>query len=86
MGEAHQIVQADMVIFREPYRQLQRKRAFSPLIFGVEGLVTQEKPGNLPLGQVSVLPQIPNPQIHVASPFLEYPKTNYSVDFLDKLS
>lgn len=60
----HQVVQRHLIEIRQLHRQLQGQRSQAPLVFGIQGLVTQQGGGHLLLGQVRVLPQITNSQFH----------------------
>ena len=57
-GQTHQIIQADMIIFRQLHSQLQRQGPFLAFVFGIQRLITHEIFSNFMLGQVLVLPQI----------------------------
>ena len=61
---AGQVVQRDPVQVRQPDRGLKRQRPFAPLIFRVERLVAEQERRYLLLGQVGVLPQVSDPQLH----------------------
>ena len=64
IGPAQQIVHAGAEIIRQPVRQFQRKGPLSPLIFGVQALVTQHIFRHLLLFQIPVLPQFPDTKLH----------------------
>ena len=68
VGPPGEIVQRYPVIIRQLHRPVQRQQPFAPLIFGIEGLVTVQVGGNLLLGEVPVLPQVPDAQFHLSSP------------------
>ena len=68
VGPPGEIVQCYPVIIRQLHRPVQRQQPFAPLLFGIEGLVTVQVGGNLLLGEVPVLPQVPDAQFHLSSP------------------
>ena len=65
IGAAYQVIQTDMVVLRQLDSQFQRQRPLSPLILGVERLVTNQVFRQLALFQICIFPQVANPQIHI---------------------
>lgn len=55
-GQTHQIIQADVVIFRQLHSQFQRQGPLLAFVFGIQRLIAHEIFCNFMLGQVLVLP------------------------------
>ena len=54
---------------------------FAPLVIGIHPLRALQLFRNLPLGQIRILPQFPNPSVHLPSPKILYPPPHLSIDF-----
>lgn len=65
VGPPNQIVQRHVIEVCQLDRQLQGERPLPAFVFGVKGLVTEQEPGNLFLREIRILPQIPNPKVHM---------------------
>ena len=64
IAEAGKIVQGNLIKLSQTDSGLQRQRPKAPLVFGIKRLIALQEIGHLLLGQVGILPQIPDTEIH----------------------
>lgn len=79
------VVNADMVKIRESAQNLRRQHPLTAFIICVCPLGDTDGGADLRLGQIRILPQVPNPVVHIHHPSPAYPRTKYSIYFLNIL-
>ena len=64
IAETGKIVQGNPIKPGQADSSFQGKRPEAPLVFGIKRLIALQEIGHLLLGQVGILPQIPDTEIH----------------------